>query len=80
MPKAFTDEQWSERDIRETLIRILTAADQGYLGTIDLVQFEQALIDEVHFLVPCNEEEVRQVEHYIHQHGSELYQLARKTA
>jgi len=62
MPKAFTDEQWRERDIRETLMGILTAADPAYLRMVDLIQFEQGLIDEVHFLVPCDEEEMRLVE------------------
>ena len=63
MPKAFKDEQWRERDIQETLIGILTAADPAYLRTVDLVQFEKSLIDEVRFLVPCDEEEMMEVEH-----------------
>lgn len=79
MPKAFKDEKSIDL-IRETLIGILADADLAYLKKVDLVQFEQGLIDEAHFLVPCDEEEMRQVEQYIHQHGSELYQMVRKTA
>lgn len=80
MSKTFQDEQRKEHDIRETLLGILTAADPAYLSMVDLVQFEQGFIDEVHFLVPCDEEEMRLVEHYIHQHGGELYQMARRGA
>lgn len=78
MPKAFTDVQWRERDIRETLIRILAATDPAYLRTVDLVQFEQGLLNEVYFLVPCDEEALQHIEHYVHQHGNELYQMARR--
>ncbi len=78
MPKVFKDEQRRERDIRDTLIGILTVADPSYLHKVDLAQFEQGLIDEVHFLVPCDEEEMQQIEHYVHHHGSELYQLVRQ--
>jgi hypothetical protein len=80
MPKVFKDEQCRERDIRETLISILAVADPAYLSKVNLVQFEQGLIDEVHFLVPCDEEEMQQIEHYVPQHGSELYQMARRGA
>ena len=80
MSKTFQDEQRKEHDIRETLMSILTAADPAYMRTVDLIQFEKGLIDEVRFLVPCDEEEMRQIEHYVHQHGGELYQRARKTA
>ena len=79
MSKAF-NEQRKERDIRETLMSILTAADPAYLSRVGLVQFEQGLIDEVHFLIPCDEEEMVKVEQYIRQHGSELYQMARRSA
>ena len=62
MSKTFQDEQRKECDIQETLIGILTAADPAYLRTVDLVQFEKSLIDEVRFLVPCGEEEMMEVE------------------
>jgi hypothetical protein len=76
MSKAFKHGPSIERDIHETLLSILAAADQTYLSGVDLAQFEKGLIDEVHFLVPCDEEEMRQIEHYVYQHSSELYQAA----
>jgi hypothetical protein len=76
MAKAFTDECSRESEIRETLMLILAEADPGYMTTVNLGQFEQGLIDEVHFLLPGDEEDMQHVEHYIRTHGEELYQIA----
>ena len=76
MSKVFTPGPSLERDIHKTLLSILAAADPTYLSGVDLTQFEQGLIDEVHFVVPCDEDEMRQIEHYVHQHGAELYRAA----
>ncbi|GEM_PF-4810913 len=77
MSKAFTSDYSRERDIRETLARILAEADTGYMNSVDVGRFEQGLIDEVHFLLPGDEEDMRHVEQYIHIHKDELYQIAR---
>lgn len=76
MSKAFTHGPSLEREIHETLLSILAVADPTYLRGVDLAQFEKGLIDEVHFLVPCDEDEMRQIEHYVRQHGAELYSAA----
>ncbi len=73
MAKAFTPGPEIENDIHETLMSILAASNPTYLQGVDLAQFEKELMDEVHFLVPCDEDEMRQIGHYIHQHGDELY-------
>lgn len=76
MAKAFTHGPSIENDIHETLLRIIAAFDSTYVRSVDLAQFERGLLDEVHFLVPCDEDEMRQVEHYVHQHAGELYRRA----
>ena len=76
MVKAFTHGPSIENEIRETLLSILAAFDPTYLTSVDLAQFEKGLIDEVHFLVPGDEAEMRQIEHYVHQHSGELYRTA----
>lgn len=77
MPKTFQDVRQREHEIRETLLSIVTGADPAYLSNVALAQFEQGLIDEVHFLLPGDAEDMQAVEHHIHQHGTELYQIAR---
>lgn len=72
-PKSRT---FMERDIQETIRNIVTAVDQAYMKTVSLPEFEKGLIEEVHFLIPYNNEEMRKVEDYIRQHLKELYQLA----
>jgi hypothetical protein len=76
MAKAFTDERWRERDIQETLLRIVAAADPAYVSTVPLAQFAQCLIEEVRFLLPGDDDDLRHVEHYIRTHGEELYRTA----
>ena len=76
MSKVFTHGPSMESEIHETLLSILAAYNPTYLKGVDLTQFEKGLIDEVHFLVPCDEDEMRQIEQYIHQHGDELYRAA----
>ena len=76
MVNAFTQGPSIENDIHETLLRILEAFDPTYLRGVDLAQFKKGLLDEVHFLVPCDEDEMRQIEHYVHQYASELYRIA----
>jgi hypothetical protein len=76
MAKALTNKKSIDFNIRETLLSILAAADPAYLKKVDLVQFEQGLIDEAHFLVPCDHDDMVRVEQYVHQHVGELYQMA----
>ncbi len=78
MAKIFKNNKSIESDIRETLLEILNAADRTFLKKIDAVQLERSLIDEAHFLIPCDESEMVQVENYVHRHIGELYQIVRR--
>jgi hypothetical protein len=57
-------------------MRILVEAAPGYVNSVTLGQFEQGLIDEVHFLLPGDAEDMQHVEQCIRAHGEELYQIA----
>jgi diketogulonate reductase-like aldo/keto reductase len=59
-------------DIQETIKNIVAAVDRAYIKTVGLSEFEKSLIEEVHFLVPYNNEEMKKAENYIHQHLKEL--------
>lgn len=76
MSKAFTNDRSRESEIHETLMLILVEVDPGYVSSVNLGRFEQGLIDEVHFLLPGDEEDMQHVEQYIRAHGEELYQTA----
>jgi hypothetical protein len=76
MAKAFTEECSRESEIHETFMRILAEADPGYVNSVILGQFEQGLVDEVHFLLPGDAEDMQHVEQYIRAHGADLYQNA----
>lgn len=64
-----------ESKILDTLKGILRHADFAYLKDIPLTEFEQSFIDEVHFFLPCDEKEMRQVERYIRGHAKELLEF-----
>jgi len=76
MAKAFTDECSRESEIHETLMLILAEADPGYVNSVPLGRFEQGWLDEVHFLLPGDAEDMQHVEQYIRAHSEELYQIA----
>ena len=68
---------WMEHDIQKTVENIVASADQAYMKSVGLLEFEKGLIEEVHFLIPYDDEEMEKAEQYIHQHLNELYLLAR---
>ena len=63
-------------DIKETLRKIIKAADRGYIENTNMEKFEKGLIDEVNFLVPCDKEQMKELENYIRQHIKTLYEFA----
>jgi hypothetical protein len=76
MSKALVNDPSREHEIHETLMCILAETDPEYMSAVNRAQFEQGLIDEMHFLLPGDEEDMQHIEQYIHAHGEELYQTA----
>ena len=76
MAKAFKEECSREHDIHEALLLILAEADPGYVTNVPLGQFKQGLIDEVHFLLPGDAEDMQYVEQYIDDHAEDLHRIA----
>ncbi len=76
MSIVFTNSLLRDNDIRETLVFMIAAADPQWIDNVSLTQFERGLIDEVNFLLPGDEEDKRNVEHYIRDHGKKLHQIA----
>ena len=72
----FTAPWLVEGSFQETLQHLITMAEPGAFADVSPEQLTEALIDELRFIGPYDEEEERAAEAYIRQHTSELYHFA----
>jgi hypothetical protein len=80
MQKALKMDWFVQDSIGETLKNVLETADLPSLKKVSPAEFAKMLLSEIHFLSPYNKQEEREVERYIYQHLTELYQFVQTLA